>query len=102
VRVLFIYPNLNAQIGFNYGVGYLSSFLKSHGHETGLLNINDRLGYDFDLERILADVRAFEPDLIGFSVVTNQYSYTKKIAEALRNPTSVPLVIGGVHATMAP
>ncbi len=102
MRVLFIYPNLHAQIGFNYGVGYLSSFLKSHGHETGLLNINDRLGYDFDLERILTDVRAFSPDLIGFSVVTNQYSYTKRIAETLKRETDIPLAIGGVHATMAP
>ncbi len=102
MRILFIYPNLHAQIGFNYGVGYLSSFLKSHGHETGLLNINDRLGYDFDLDRILTDVRAFSPDLIGFSAVTNQYSYTKRIAEALRQHTHAPLAIGGVHATMAP
>jgi len=102
MKILFIYPNLYAQIGFNYGVGYLSSFLKQHGHETALLNINDRLGYDFDLDRILSDVTAFAPDLIGFSVVTNQYSYTKKIAQHLRNHTNIPLAIGGVHATMAP
>ncbi len=102
MRILFIYPNLHAQIGFNYGVGYLSSFLKIHGHETGLLNINDKLGYDFDMERILMDVREFDPDLIGFSVVTNQYSYTQRIAAGLRKFISAPLAIGGVHATMAP
>ncbi len=102
MKILFIYPNLHAQIGFNYGVGYLSSFLKAHGHETGLLNINDRLGYDFDLDRILRDVRAFNPDLIGFSAVTNQYSYTRKIAAYLKEHTNIPLAIGGVHATMAP
>ncbi len=102
MRILFIYPNLHAQIGFNYGVGYLSSFLKAHGHETGLLNINDRLGYDFDLERIQRDVRDFNPDLIGFSAVTNQYAYTRKIAARLKNETQIPLAIGGVHATMAP
>jgi len=102
VKILFIYPNLYAQIGFNYGVGYLSSFLKAHGHETVLLNINDRLGYDLDLERVLADVRSFEPDLIAFSVVTNQYQYTRKIAAYLKEHTDTPLAIGGVHATMAP
>jgi radical SAM superfamily enzyme YgiQ (UPF0313 family) len=102
VRVLFIYPNLNAQIGFNYGVGYLSSFLKTHGHETGLLNINNKLGYDLDLDRILRDVKTFNPDLIGFSVVTNQYQATRKIASHLKKYVSVPLAVGGVHATMAP
>ncbi len=102
MKILFIYPNLHAQIGFNYGVGYLSSFLKAHGHETGLLNINNRLGYEFDMERILNDVRAFAPDLVGFSAVTNQYGYTRKIAAGLKEHTQIPLAIGGVHATMAP
>ncbi len=102
MKILFIYPNLYAQIGFNYGVGYLSSFLKSRGHETALLNINDRLGYPLDLDRILRDVKRFGPDFIAFSVVTNQYQYTLQIAEKLREVLSVPLSIGGVHATMAP
>ena len=26
MRVLFIYPNVNAQVGFNYGIAYISAF----------------------------------------------------------------------------
>jgi len=102
MRILFIYPNLYAQIGFNYGVAFLSAVLKQRGHETALLNVNDKLGYPLDLERIRRDVHQFGPDLIGFSIVSNQYQYAADIARSLRGPTNVPMVAGGVHVTMVP
>jgi len=102
MKILFIYPNLYAQIGFNYGVSFLSAVLKQRGHETALINVNDKLGYPLDLERIRRDVSAFRPDLIGFSIVTNQYRYATEIAGSLRERTGVPMIAGGVHVTMAP
>ena len=102
MKILFIYPNLYAQIGFNYGVAYLSAVLKQHGHETGLLNINEKLGYSLDFERVGREVRAFEPDLIGFSAVTNQYKYVLRIAKFIKENFSIPLICGGIHATLAP
>ena len=80
MRLLFIYPNLNAQIGFNYGIAYMSGLLKAHGIETFLLNVNEQLGYPLDLDRIARDVERIAPDLIGFSVLTNQYKYALDIA----------------------
>ncbi|MBP1749366.1 MAG: hypothetical protein H6Q52_1905, partial [Deltaproteobacteria bacterium] len=58
MRILFIYPNINTQVGFNYGISYISGFLKEKGIETGLLNINEKLGYPLDLARIKQDVLA--------------------------------------------
>ena len=52
MKILFIYPNLYAQIGFNYGISFLSAVLKQDGHETALLNINEKLGYPLDFSRI--------------------------------------------------
>jgi radical SAM superfamily enzyme YgiQ (UPF0313 family) len=102
MRVLFVYPNLNAQIGFNYGVAQLSSVLKRHGHVTHLLNINESLDYPLDLPRIIRGLKSFSPDLVGFSVVTNQLRYALEIAHAIRPHTEAPLICGGVHATMSP
>ncbi len=48
MRVLFIYPNLNAQIGFNYGLAYISGILIKKGVETHLLNVNEQIGYPLD------------------------------------------------------
>lgn len=102
MRVLFIYPNLYAQIGFNYGVASLSAVLKQHGHETALINVNEKLGYPLDLERIRSEVEKFRPDLIGFSAVTNQYKYVLQIAKFLKEEFSLPQICGGIHATLAP
>ncbi|MGD0231701.1 MAG: radical SAM protein [Syntrophorhabdales bacterium] len=102
MRVLFIYPNLNAQIGFNYGISYISGLLKSHGIETFLLNINGELGYGLDPDRIKGDVMRIAPDVIGFSVVTNQYKYALEIAARVRDYYKGPVVFGGIHPTMDP
>ena len=53
MKILFIYPNLFAQVGFNYGVAFLSAVLKQVGHDTALLNINEKLGYPLDMPRIM-------------------------------------------------
>ncbi|HNU72550.1 MAG TPA: radical SAM protein [Thermodesulfobacteriota bacterium] len=103
MRILFIYPNLNAQIGFNYGISFLSAVLKDHGHYTGLLNINEQLGYPLDLDRIQSDIKSFAPDLIGISMVSNQYHYCEQIAAFIKEKfPSLPIVGGGIHATADP
>ena len=102
MQILFIYPNLYAQVGFNYGVAFLSAVLKQDGHNTALLNINEKLGYPLDVPRIMDDIRAFNPDLIAFSAVTNQFQYTLNIAAEIKKHFSLPLVCGGIHVTMDP
>lgn len=101
-RILFIYPNINTQVGFNYGISYISSFLKKKGIETSLLNINEKLGYPLDLERIEKDVLRWAPDIIGFSVLTNQYKYAEKIAKRIKEKLDIPILFGGIHPTMDP
>ncbi len=102
MKVLFIYPNLYAQVGFNYGIASLSAVLKQHGHTTSLININEKLGYPLDLSRIKKEVEDFAPDLIGFSLLTNQYRHALTIARSIKEYCSAPIVAGGVHTTMAP
>jgi radical SAM superfamily enzyme YgiQ (UPF0313 family) len=102
MKILFIYPNLYAQVGFNYGVSFLSAVLRQDGHESALLNINEKLGYPLDMARIMGDIETVNPDLIAFSAVTNQFQYTRKIASEIRQRFSTPLLCGGIHVTMAP
>ena len=102
MRILFIYPNINTQVGFNYGISYISGLLREKGIETGLLNINEKLGYPMDMARIKKDILAFRPDMIGFSVLTNQYKYALEIARDIRGYIDVPILFGGIHVTMDP
>ncbi|MHC4441164.1 MAG: B12-binding domain-containing radical SAM protein [Planctomycetota bacterium] len=101
MRVLFIYPNLNAEEGFNHGVAALSGGLKARGHTTGLININEALYQVPSQQRIVQQIQAFKPDLIAFSVMTQQYRYALDLARRIKKTLpAVRLAVGGVHALM--
>lgn len=101
MRVLFIYPNLNAEEGFNHGVADLSGCLKARGHETGLININEALYAVPTDDEIVERARAWRPGFIAFSVMTQQYRYALRLARAIRAAIpDVPIGVGGVHAIM--
>lgn len=103
MRVLFIYPNLYCQVGFNYGVTYLSAVLKEEGHDAKLINIDEKLGYPLDFDRIREDVTEYAPGLIGISTMTNQYQFATQISQFLKEEfPEIPIICGGVHASMVP
>lgn len=101
MRVLFIYPNLNAEEGFNHGVAVLSGCLKARGHVTGLMNINEAL-YDVPSDdQIVELICVWRPDFLAFSVMTQQYKYALRLARAVKRALpGLPIAIGGVHAIM--
>jgi anaerobic magnesium-protoporphyrin IX monomethyl ester cyclase len=102
MRVYFIYPSIDCPPGINHGIAALSGVLKSKGHETGLLHVCEGLWPIPEPEEIVARVRAFRPDLVAFSVMSQQYQWSARTAEILRSEVGVPMVIGGVHCTMVP
>lgn len=102
MKILFVYPNRNCQIGFNYGVAFLSAALRKEGHETRLLNLNEKLAPLPTEAQIARDVASWKPDLVGFSVVTTQWSYALSVAKAIKRACDAPIVCGGIHATVAP
>lgn len=101
MRVMFIYTDIGISVGYSCGIGVLSAYLKRHGHETRLLHVSDELGYPLDLERIARDVADYNPGLICFSAVTNQWKYVRTIARYLRRTSKAPIAIGGHHANAA-
>ena len=108
MRILFVYPNLYTQMGFNHGLASLSACLRRDGHETRLINLNENLPPVPSYDDVVAEVARWEPGLIGFSCLTMQYAEAKRIAahlrdEAARRGTTLPpLVVGGIHPTMVP
>ena len=108
MRILFVYPNLYTQMGFNHGLASLSAVLKERGHETRLVNLNENLPPTPSEDDVFALVRAWEPGLIAFSCLSQQYRAGLGIARSLRARAAreglalPPLVVGGVHPTMVP
>jgi radical SAM superfamily enzyme YgiQ (UPF0313 family) len=101
MKVLIIYPNLNAEEGFNHGVACLSGSLKHAGHQVKLLNLNESLYPVPSDEEIVNIIRSWPPHLVTFSVQTMQYAYARRISEAIAKEfPDIPQIIGGVHATL--
>lgn len=108
MRVLFVYPNLYTQMGFNHGLASLSAVLKAAGHETRLVNLNENLPPVPTDDELVALVRDWRPGLLGFSCLSMQYPEALRLARLLRTRSAAdgfplpPLVVGGVHPTMVP
>lgn len=95
------------------GVGYLSSYLKSHGHKAYLLFdplfFNkaylriERLKKFFDKKReFIERLKQIKPDLIGFSVLAANYQWALNLAAYFKEHFDTPIIFGGPHATIIP
>jgi radical SAM superfamily enzyme YgiQ (UPF0313 family) len=100
MKILFLYPNAGSQLGFNYGIAHLSAVLKQAGHDVALWQLCDDIEPLPSEEQFINRLRQESADIVGFSVVTNQWPYAKKLASWARKSTKVLLVCGGIH-TMA-
>ena len=79
------------------GVMFLSSVIKKLGHECEV--------FIADIERthLLENVRRYCPDLIAFSLMSNDYSWFKDTMSYLRQTSQeIPVIVGGPHATFSP
>jgi radical SAM superfamily enzyme YgiQ (UPF0313 family) len=103
VRVLFIYPNIDCPPGINHGLVAMSGVLKSHGHEVGLIHVCENLWELPTTEEMLERIEEFGPDIVGFSVMSQQFDWACSISRALRaRKPALPQAVGGVHCTMVP
>ncbi|MEW6076598.1 MAG: cobalamin-dependent protein [Thermodesulfobacteriota bacterium] len=97
------------------GLEYLSSIVRREGHQVslaydpGLFGPEDNVFCVPALERlfdqrrqVLAAIRESSPDLIAFTVYTGTYQWARGIAAEIRRSLKVPIVFGGIHATLVP
>ena len=85
-----------------FGISYISSVLKAHGHQTSLVVLGNNKFKD-GTKLVKAQINEFVPDIICFTAVFSQYSFIEKIARYIKSewPDKF-LIIGGVHATLNP
>jgi len=102
MRVMFVYTDIGISVGYSCRIGVLSAYLKEHGHDTRLIHVSDELNYPLDPERIVRDIQAYDPGLIAFSAVTNQWYFVKQIARFVRRHMDTPIIVGGHHANAVP
>ena len=104
MRMLFIYPDVgSSRLNYSPAIEILSACLKQAGNEVFLLHINDENAVSSDPDVIYRKVTEINPDLIGFTSLTNQYVFCNETAGELKKRGFDKLIVlGGIHATISP
>ncbi len=103
MKVLFVYPSIDCPPGVSHGIASLSAVLKRAGHETSLVHVCEHLWPIPSNAEIVEQIREYQPGIIGFSVMSQQYDWSCELARDIRAAgITTPMCIGGVHCTMVP
>ena len=105
MRVVFVYPDIldvPEWRGYFYeGVASLGAALEKRGHEPRLVHLVRRESPEAVLERIAGE--AVEgPALVAFTFSTIQKVYVEEWAPLVRKKLGLPMIAGGIHATLDP
>lgn len=111
MNILFIYPlndiqsptkPLQTSEQIQFGISYISSFLKMYGHHTKLIVLSRVLGGKN--KNIINDyIKRFHPKLICFTTVYSEYNFIADIAKYIKNRyPDIYLLIGGPHVSLNP
>lgn len=98
MRITLIHFRENYTPAPPMGILYLGSVLRDAGHKVKIFD-----SFPAYHEKTLEDVKSFQPDLIGLSVLTTGYRIASMYMPRLReeNPRAL-FCYGGVHATSLP
>jgi len=87
---------------------YLSSYLEANNISTKIIDLkikNKEKHLDFKnryIDTILKIIDKNKPLLIGLTSYTSEYNSIMELAQIIKKNTNVPIVVGGVHATLRP
>jgi len=94
------------------GIEYLSACLKAKGHSTDLIfdpGFDDTFFFKAPFlkglnrwPRLIDRVKAFAPDVLAVSSLTNTYPYIRNLVGQIKQAYHCYTVLGGIHATAIP
>lgn len=93
---------LQTQQQIQFGISYISSLLKKHGHRTRLI-IASKIAGRRNEDIINKYIRAFQPELVCFTAIATEYPFIAGIAKYIKSRyEDIYLLIGGPHASLNP
>lgn len=103
MKILMVYPQIDAPLGTNHGIASLAGVLHANGHELDLMHVSEKYQPVPSSAELIDYIKRTKPGLIGFSAMSQQYDWIVGMSKAIRleMPEFVQ-VIGGVHCTMVP
>lgn len=128
-KILFVYPNKEGYPIIPIAISLLSGILKNANHKVELFDVTfmvpERLdhiarektrtvrhvdieaywgsGGTFDInDEFRKKIQSFDPDLIAFSIVENNYGCAKELFKTAKEVKNVPILVGGIFPTVVP
>ncbi len=102
-KFLFVFPNMYGNLYFSPAISTLSACLKEKGFQTELIHIHPDLGLPFDVDNIAQICKEKNPNLIGITSTTFEYKTVDLLAKRIKRVLpEIPLILGGVHASLVP
>lgn len=96
-------------------VEYLSAWLKQAGHrtslvfdpvlfdESGMLQVPALARFFDERQRVVDEVLAARPDLVGITVLSDNHPWARDLARRIKQVRpDLPIVLGGIHPTSVP
>jgi len=107
MKILLVHPSQHTAYGDSLikpshpplGLLYIASCLQKYGHKINVI--------DYDNDNITDDkfksfLRKNRPDAVGFTATTSSINHAVKLAGYVKQIGDIPVMIGGIHATIAP
>lgn len=98
VLLLFVDVNSYHHNDYHFGLGYISSYIKTDGHDVQLMVIHSQSEYP----DIIAKIKEFRPGAVGMAAVETQFHYVKEISALIKGSFDLPVVCGGTYTTLYP
>ncbi|MDD5098038.1 MAG: radical SAM protein [Candidatus Omnitrophica bacterium] len=111
MKILFVYSLQDVQSlhkplkspeEIHFGISYISSLLKQHGHQTKLIVLSKVFGKQNVniLDKAIID---FKPRLVCFTAVSSEYGFIAKAARHLKAKNKqIFTLVGGTHVSLNP
>ncbi|MDD5130871.1 MAG: radical SAM protein [Candidatus Omnitrophica bacterium] len=81
---------------FPLGLGYIAAVLRRAGIDCQMLV---DIGKPDFLNTVMETVKDYSPSLVGLTAMTTNYPNAVRVAETIKKAHSIPVVIGGAHAS---
>jgi radical SAM superfamily enzyme YgiQ (UPF0313 family) len=88
---------------YSYGIRSISAVAKSLGHDTQVLFLTQEFTEPYSQEVIDQTVEMCRgSDLVGVSLMSNFWDNAVAVTDAVRERLGIPVIWGGIHATIRP
>ena len=81
------------------GLAYVAAYARSNSFDS---RIFDASFHSWSEEEMLSRLKAYKPDVVGLTAMTNEINKAGQIGSRLKNELNVPIIIGGCHVTALP